>query len=139
MRLFSVSESKWTPKPGKSLRVRLFKLGTLLSENEYAVDPNSEHSFEKYVAWSPEKRRAEFGSKKFIQFCDFLSKISKLVIQMIRKGYFGSNERVEIAQVMSWMLGCTEYGLLSSKGWEIGYYDRIEDKNCPYLRQEFPR
>jgi len=128
------------PKDKQVIKSKVaYKLGTLASEDEYAVDPNADHPLEKYVAWSPEKRTDKFGLKKFTQFCDFLSKMSKLVIQMIRKGYFSSNERVEIAHVMSWMLGCTEYGLLSPKGWEIGYYDRIEDKNCPYLKQEFPK
>ena len=117
----------------------VYKLGTLISEHEYVVNPNADHPLEKYVAWSPEKRIDEFGLKKFVHFCDFLSKMSTLVVQRIRNSYFSSNERVEIAHVMSWMLGCTEYGLLSPKGWEIGYYDRIEDKNCPYLKQEFPK
>ena len=35
------------------------------------------------------------------------------------------------------MLGCTEYGLLSSLGMEIGYYDRIEDKYCSYLKERY--
>jgi len=37
---------------------------------------------------------------------------------------------------MPWMLGCTKYGLLSASGKEAGYYDRLEDKYCSYLRQE---
>jgi len=126
------------PKDGQVIKSKIaYKLGTLLSEGKYAVDPSRDHPLEKYVAWSPEDRMAEFGPKKFTQFCDFLSKMSKLALQMIKKRYFDSNERVEIAHVMSWMLGCTEYGLLSPEGWEIGYYDRIEDKNCPYLKEQF--
>ena len=39
---------------------------------------------------------------------------------------------------MAWMLGCTESGVLSTKEMEIGYYDRIEDKYCAYLKQESP-
>jgi hypothetical protein len=116
-----------------------YKLGSLLSEDKFVVDPSVNHLFEKYVAWSPKKRIDELGPKKFAEFCDFLAKMSKLVLQMVKKRYFKSNERVEIAHVMSWMLGCTEYGLLSPKGWEIGYYDRIEDKNCPYLKEQFPK
>jgi len=116
-----------------------YKLGTLLSEDKYAVDPVADHPLEKYVDWSPEKRIAELGQKKFAQFCDLLSEMSRLVIRMIKRRYFDSNERVEIAHVMSWMLGCTEYGLLSTTHWEIGYYDRIEDKNCPYLKERFPK
>ena len=37
------------------------------------------------------------------------------------------------------MFGCTEYGLLRTSGMEVGYYDRLEDKYCSYLRQEFPK
>jgi hypothetical protein len=93
----------------------------------------------KYVAWSPEQRMSKSGLDKFPEFCSILSKMSGLVIEMLKNDYFGSNERVEIAHVMSWMLGCTEYGKMSPTHWELGYYDRIEDKYCQYLRQDFPR
>ena len=126
------------PKDKKVIESKIaYKLGTLLSEGKYAVDPEANHLLEKYVAWSPEKRIAEYGQEKFNQFSDFLSKMSKMVIQMIRKGYFNSDERVEFAHVTAWMLGCTEYGLLSTEHFEIGYYDRIEDKSCQYLKEEF--
>jgi len=49
------------------------------------------------------------------------------------------NERVELAHFMSWMVGCTEYGLLSTMGMEVGYYDRLNDEYCSYLRQNFPK
>jgi hypothetical protein len=55
------------------------------------------------------------------------------------KDYFDLGQRVEIAHVMSWMVGYTEYGKISPTHWELGYYDRIEDKCVPYLRQDFPR
>jgi hypothetical protein len=115
------------------------KLGTLLSEDKYAVDPATGNSLEQYVAWLPEKRIADFGSNKFNLFIDLLKNLSALVVQMIENDYFASNERVELAHVMSWMLGCTEYGLLSSSGMEIGYYDRLDNKYCSYLRQDFPK
>jgi len=57
---------------------------------------------------------------------------------MIRSKYFSSEERVEMVHVMSWMLGCTEYGLRSRDHMEVGYYDRIENKYYQYLKQEFP-
>jgi hypothetical protein len=117
----------------------VYKLGTMLSEDKYAVDPVDSHPLEKYVAWFPENRIAELGPKKFAQFCGTLSEMSKLVMRMIKKRYFDSGERVEIAHVMSWMLGCTEYGLLSTTHWEIGYYDRVENKNHPYLKEQFPK
>jgi hypothetical protein len=69
----------------------------------------------------------KYGPKKFMDFCDLLSKLSRLVLQMARKKYFDSNDRVEMAHAMSWMLGCTEYGILSPEHWEVGYYDRIDD------------
>jgi len=58
---------------------------------------------------------------------------------MIENDYFALNERVELAHFMSWMLGCTEYGLLSTMGMEVGYYDRLNDEYCSYLRQNFPK
>lgn len=128
------------PKAKEVIRSKLaYKLGTLLSKDDFAVDPDPDHPFRKYVAWSSEGRLAEYGPKKFAQFCCFLGEMSRLVIQMMKKGYFSSAERVEMAHVMSWMLGCTEYGLLSTQHWEIGYYDRIENKNYQYLKQNFPK
>jgi hypothetical protein len=114
-------------------------LGTLLSEDKYAVDPAAGNSFERYVAWLPEKRIADFGQSKFNQFIDLLKNLSAIIVQLIESDYFALNERVEIAHIMSWMLGCTEYGLLSASGMEIGYYDRLDDKYCSYLRQDFPK
>ena len=116
-----------------------FKLGTLLSEDKFAVDPKVENPLEKYVAWQPDKRTAESGPKKFAAFCSSLGKLSRIIIDMVREGYFDSGERVEMAHLASWMLGCTEYGLMSPTHWEVGYYDRLEDKACPYLKQSFPK
>ncbi len=115
------------------------KLGTLLSEDKYVINPTARNSLVQYVAWLPDKRIADFGQSKFNQFIDLLKNLSAIVVQLIEDDYFGSSERVELAHVMSWMLGCTEYGLLSSIGMEIGYYDRMEDKYCSYLRQDFPK
>jgi hypothetical protein len=115
-----------------------FKLRNLVSD-KFAVDPDNESSLSKYVAWPVEDRLSKSGTKKFSEFCDILSKMSGLVIQMLRSEYFSSDERVEIAHVMSWMLGCMEYGLLSTTHMEVGYYDRIEDKYCRYLREDFSK
>ena len=79
------------------------------------------------------------GQTKFNQFIDILKNMSAVVVQLIENDYFASNERVELAHVMSWMLGCTEYGLLRTSGMEVGYYDRLDDKYCSYLRQDFPK
>ncbi|MGO8805533.1 MAG: hypothetical protein ACLQO7_02865 [Candidatus Bathyarchaeia archaeon] len=115
------------------------KLGTLLSLDEFAIDPTGESELAQYVAWYPEKRIENFGQAKFNQFIDLLKNMSAAVIQMIENNYFDSNQRTELAHTVSWMLGCTEYGLLSSSGMEIGYYDRIEDKYCSYLKEVFEK
>ena len=116
-----------------------YKLGTLLSKEKYAIDPTAEHNLGQYVAWLPGKRIADFGQSKFNQFIDLLKNMSSIVVQLIESDYFASNERVELSHVVSWMLGCTEYGLLRTSGMEVGYYDRLEDKYSSYLRQDFPK
>jgi hypothetical protein len=116
-----------------------YKLGSLLKKQDFTIDPEAENSLFKYVAWSPKERIAECGQRKFSQFCKVLERMSKLVLWMIENKYFNSNERVETAHVMSRMLGCTEYGLLSALHHEVGYYDRIEDKYHKYLEQEFTK
>jgi hypothetical protein len=116
-----------------------YKLDTLLSKDKYAIDPTAENSLEQYVAWLPEKRIADYGQSKFNQFIDLLKNMSAIVVKIIENDYFASNERVELAHLISWMLGCTEYGLVSTSGMEVGYHDRLEDKYCPYLRQDFPK
>jgi len=128
------------PKFKEMVKTKLaYKLGTLLSEDKYVIDPAAGNGLEHYVAWLPEKKIADFGQSKFNQFIDLLKNMSAIVVQMIENDYFASNERVELAHFMSWMLGCTEYGLLSTSGMEIGYYDRLDDKYCSYLRQDFPK
>jgi len=114
-----------------------YKLGTLVPD-KFAVNPDSQNDLYKYVAWAMGEN-SKSGIDKFPEFCDLLSKMSALVIEMMRKDYFDSAERVEIAHVMSWMLGCTEYGMLSPDHMEVGYYDRIEDKYCQHLRDDFPK
>lgn len=108
-----------------------------MPNGRFAVDPDTEDPLERYVAWSPDERIAKYGPKKFMDFCDLLNKLSRLVLQMTRKKYFESDERVEIAHTMSSMLGCTEYGILSTEHWEVGYYDRIDDRYCQYLKRNF--
>lgn len=115
-----------------------YKLGILVPD-KFAVNPDSQNPLNKCVAWDAEKRISKSGLDKFPEFCSLLSKMSGLVIEMLKNDYFGSTERVEIAHVMSWMLGCTEYGMLSTAHMEVGYYDRIEDKCYQYLREDFPK
>jgi hypothetical protein len=116
-----------------------FKLGTILSEDKFTIDPKAENPLEKYVAWQPEKRIAQSGQEKSAAFCRFLSRLCRIAVDMIREDYFNSAERVEMAHLFSWILGCTEYGLMSPAHWEVGYYDRLEDKAAPYLKQDFPK
>lgn len=116
-----------------------YKLREMMPEEKFAIDPSKESSFNKFVGWDYEERIAKCGAKKFSELCRNLSLLSKLVVQMARRKYFDSSERVELAHVMSWMLGCTEYGLMSPQHWEVGYYDRIDDKCVQYLKQDFPK
>ena len=116
-----------------------YKLGTLLSEEKYVIDPTVGNSLEQYAAWLPDKRIADFGQTKFNLYIDLLKNLSAIVVQLFENDYFASHERVELAHLMSWMLGCTEYGLLSTFGVEVGYYERLDGKYCSYLRQDFPK
>jgi len=112
-----------------------YSLKQLVSQGNFSINPTSGSPFHRYVAWNPDERVAKDGDEKFSLFCGFLSQFSRAVVNMAKNGYFGSEERVELSRVMSWMLGCTEYGLLSTTAVQMGYYDRIEDKRHPYLRQ----
>jgi hypothetical protein len=115
-----------------------YKLKKLLPENEFVINPDSKHKLFKYVAWSNEGA-AKIGEAKFSVFCDILSRMSRIVVDMAEKNYFESDERVELAHTMAWMVGCTEYGLLSTKHFEVGYYDRVTDKSCQYLKEIFQK
>jgi hypothetical protein len=129
---------KVEPKLKKNVKVKAAdKLSSLLAVGKFAIDPAGENEFAEYVAWCPEKRIVELGEKKFCHFIDLLKSLSAIVVDMVELNYFASSERVELAHIMSWMLGCTEYGLLSTTGMEIGYYDRLADKYCSYVRENF--
>jgi len=114
-----------------------YKLIEMMTEDKFAIDPSKESPFDKFVGWDYEERIAKSGVKKFSELCRNLGSLSKLVVQMAKRKYFDSSERAELAHVMSWMLGCAEYGLMSQQHWEIGYYDRIEDTKHLYLQQRF--
>ena len=116
-----------------------YKLRRFIPKNRFAIDPSKRSSFARYVAWSPEKRIAKLGKRKFVRFCKLLSQMSRIVVEMAKKKYFDSAERVEMAHVMSWMLGCTEYGSVSPKRMEIGYYDRIKDEYHTYQKLSFDK
>jgi hypothetical protein len=114
-----------------------FKLNNLISKDNYLMDPSPKHPLYKYGAWQWEMVFKKRGQKKFDTFCHFLRKMSEVVIEMAKQNYFSSEERTEIAHVMSWMLGCTEYFKLTIKHAEVGYYDRIEDEYHLFLQQRF--
>lgn len=126
------------PKMKKVVRSKIaYKLKRLTSEDKFGIDPGAEDPLQKYVAWSSKGEIAKHGPKKFVTFCRLLSQLSRIVVDMAKQGYFDSSERVEIAHVTSWMLGCTEYGILTAAHMEVGYYDRIKDKYYPHLKQGF--
>jgi len=128
-----------TEKTKEIVRSKMnYKLETLVP-GKFTVDPDIQNPLNKYVAWGNGERMSKLGVDKFPEFCGLLSKMSGLVIEMLKNDYFETDERVEIAHLMSWMLGCTEYGKLSPAHMEVGYYDRIEDKCYQCLREDFPK
>lgn len=128
------------PEDKKVVKSKIaYKLRSFITESKFTVDPDADNPLVKYVAWSPEARITKYGLRKFSRFCRFLSQLSRVAVEMAKKKYFDSAERVEMAHVMSWMLGCTEYGLWSASHVEVGYYDRIAHKNYQYLKQSFDK
>ena len=110
------------------------QLQNVLDERAFIMNPQTDHPLYKYVAWPWKKRIEKDGMKKFTEFVTFLNQFSRLIIDMGEANYFSSHERVEMAHVVSWLLGCTEYGQLSTTEMRIGYYDRIQNEYYPYLR-----
>ena len=137
-RLFDVvtCDSRFRADPESEL---LRHLRNSVSNVNFTISEKNEFEFwdEDPISGSHdwEVRIDREGEEKFTQFCNFLSQLSKVVVDMAKKDYFSSNERVELAHVMSWILGCTEYGRLSPRDVRVGYYDRIEDRFYTYLRQ----
>ena len=116
-----------------------YKLTNLIPKDKFSINPHDNDPLAKHLAWPQKDSIAKCGPEKFTLFCDFLSQLSKIVVNMAKNRYFDSSERVEIAHLMCWMLGCTEYGLLSTKYMEVGYYDRISAKYHRYLKQHFDK
>jgi hypothetical protein len=115
------------------------KLGNLMGADKFSVDQLAKSDLRQYMSWFPEKKLAQLGVTQFTIYVDLLKSMSTLVVDAIEKNYFASNERVDLARIFALMLGCTEYGLLRPTGMEVGYYDRLEDKYCSYLRENFPQ
>jgi len=116
-----------------------YKLGNLMPEEKFAINPSIDNPLQKYVAWDYKERVNKHGQEKFDVFCSFLSQLSRIVVDIAKKGYFESAERADVAHVVSWMLGCTEYSILTTGHMEVGYYDRIKDEYHPYLKQRFSK
>jgi hypothetical protein len=108
-------------------------LQTSLSDDEFIINPEPNHPLWKYAAWPWQERRNTTGVATFNTFCDYLSQLSRMIVDMANKNYFEPKQRVEMAHLMCWMLGCTEYGQLSTTNWRIGYCDRITDTDYPLL------
>ena len=113
-----------------------FILRTRLKENMFAIDPNPEKTLFKFVEWFPLDEIKSRGIEKFKIFCSFLSQISRIVVYMAKKGNFSSGERVEMAHIALSMLGCTEYGILTTKEMQVRHYDRLDNRYHPYLRSD---
>jgi hypothetical protein len=127
--------------PGKvrALKSKIsYKLKSLLPEGKYAIDPRSDNLFSKYAALSAESA-AKIGKERFLILCDFLGKLSETVVEMAEKKFFNFTERAEMVHTMASMLGCTEYGMLTKNSMEVGYFDRIEKKYLPYLKEIFKK
>jgi hypothetical protein len=77
--------------------------------------------------------KTKFGKNKRVQFIDIFESIGTIIVERVENDYSASSERVELAQVRSWMIGFTEYGLLSTFEMEIGYCDRIRSEDYSYL------
>ena len=120
----------------KSVKSKIrYKLKNYIPKDKFAIDPNNKNLLHKYVAWGSKERIKKHGQEKFDVFCGFLSQLSRVAVDMAMKKYFSSAERVEMAHVMSWMLGCTEYSILTTIQMEMGYYDRIKDRYQPYQKK----
>jgi hypothetical protein len=65
-----------------------YKLGTLLSDDKFAVEPSSDGPLYSFAAWEPKRLISEVGSKKFDDLTKFLRDISKLTVKMIKKRLF---------------------------------------------------
>ena len=112
---------------------------SILPKDCYAINPEPDNPLHEYVVWPKRDRISSEGPEKFAAFCNYLNQLSRIVVEMTESGYFDSKERVEIAHVVSSMLGCTEYGLLSTKEVQVGYYDRISGGYHPHLRMSLQK
>jgi hypothetical protein len=118
-----------------------FKIKSLIPEQNFVIGPSPDHPLFRYEAWPWKKTLEKRGLVKFEAFCHFLNKLSAVVIEMAKQDYFSSEERMEMAHVMSWMLGCVEKtALMPQKKINsvlTGLYDRIDQKFFSYSKQDY--
>ena len=84
----------------------------------------------KYIASLPERRTGK-GQATYDNFVDFLKKMSDVAVDMVENDFFFADQRVNLTHFITWILGCTECGTLSSKGMQVGYYDRVKTNLDP--------
>jgi hypothetical protein len=82
----------------------------VIAENAFIINPEPDHPLHQYVAWSWKERMEKDGIKKCTDFYMFLNQFSRMIVELGEADCFSSHERVEMAHVVSGMLGCTEYG-----------------------------
>lgn len=127
------------PRAARAVKSKVsYKLKSLLPEDRYAINPRGENILSNYATTSAEST-AKIGEERFEILCDFLGKFSETVIEMAEKKFFDFTERVEMTHTMASMLGCTEYGMLTKNSMEVGYFDRVEKKYLPYLKEVFQK
>ena len=106
-------------------------------EGMFVLDPEPEHPLYPYVAWDWKDRVSKYSPEKLKTFYHSLAQLSRLMVDMAENDYFNFQERVEMVHLSCWMLGCAEYGLLSTREMKVGYYDHIEDKYHSHLTYAF--
>ena len=96
----------------------------------FALNPEPEHPLHQYVTWDWRDRVSKYGPEKMKTFYHSLAQLSRLMVDTAENDYFDFQERVEMAHLSCWMLGCAEYGLLGTREMKVGYYDRTENKRA---------
>ena len=113
------------------------KLKNTFPADSFAIDPKLGNPLQPYAAWPWLERTARGGPEKISSLGNYLGQLSRLAVEMAEGDYFASEERVEMAHLAAWTLGCTEYGWLSAQEIQVGHYDRIEDRYHIHLRETF--
>ncbi len=62
------------------------RLKRVFAESKFSIDPNKENPLYKYVGWDYKERVNKYGRGKFDVFYAFLGKLSRIVVDMAKKG-----------------------------------------------------